>query len=65
MAEMGNIHCHLSLSIDRDDDVFHLTPNDEPVRNWQESLAYPAKREAHGNLLRSVLANKYTPRILG
>lgn len=63
LAEIGNIHCHLNLSIDQADDVFHLTPSDEAVRNWQEIPARPAKREEHENLSKFMLANKYTPGI--
>lgn len=58
------MHCHLNLSIDRADDVFHLTPSDEAVRNWQEIPAHPAKGEEHENLSKFMLANKYTPGIL-
>lgn len=55
LAEIGNMHCHLNLSIDRADDVSHLTPSDEAVRNWQEMPARPAKREEHENLWNSCL----------
>lgn len=64
LAEIGNIPCHLNLSIDQADDVFHLTPSDEAARNWQEITACPAKREEHENLSKFMMANKYTPGIL-
>lgn len=64
MAGIGSIHCRSNLSIDQADDVFHLTPSDKAVRNWQEIPACPAKKQEHENLSKSMVVNKYTPGIL-